>query len=147
VSKVAGAQTRALTYPNDVRAQIAAAYASQEAGQLEASIRYFEAAWTLGLPIDGRYQFYFAFGSALRDSNLLEESELVLRQAIQEFPDDKGLPVYLAMTLDKAGKSHDAVGELLELLVRVRDKVVDLAPCKGEMQRYLTEIGRPPPTD
>lgn len=147
MSKAAGAQTRALTYPNDVRAQIAAAYACHEEGKLEVSIRYFDAAWELGLPIDGRYQFYFSYGSVLRNLGRLDESEAILRRAIQEFPEDKGFPVFLALTLDKAGKNHEAVGELLELLVRVRDKVVDLASCKEEMQGYLTEIGRPPPKD
>jgi tetratricopeptide (TPR) repeat protein len=147
VSKFAGIQARALTYPNDVRAQISAAYACQKEGKVELSMRYFDAAAALGLPIDGRYDFYFAYGSALRDVGRLQESEEVLRFAIQEFPKDKGYPVYLAMTLDKAGKNHEAVAELLELLVRLRDKVVDLAPCKEEMQGYLTEIGRPPPKD
>jgi len=142
MSKLAGIMMKAATYPNDVRAQISAAYACEEEGKVEKSLQYFDAAWELGLPIDGRYRFYFAFGMALRKGGRLEEAEELFRYAIEEFPSDKAFPVHLALTLDAAGKSSEAVAELLVLMIRLRDKVVDFAVHKEELVEYLASRGR-----
>lgn len=143
MNKVKGAMTQAATYPTDVRAQMAAAYANEEVGDVARSLEYFDAAYVLGLPIDGRYRFWFAYAKALRRAGRVEDSEEILRIAIEEFPSDKAYPIFLALTLDHAGKSREAVAELLAILVRMRDVVVDMAEHKMEVVGYLKEhLGR-----
>lgn len=141
MSKLAGAMTQAATYPSDVRLQLAAGFTAEAEGRDDLAVKYFDAAIDLGLPIDGKYEFYFSYGIALRKVGRVEESEVLLRHAIEEFPADKGFPVILAITLDKAGRSREAVGELLELLMRQRDVLVDVAKQKPRILDYMTELG------
>lgn len=141
MSKLPGAMAQAAAYPTDVRMQWNAGYAAEAEGKLEVALKYFDAAFVLGLPIDGRYRFYFSYGKALRKQGRLEDSEEVFRMAIDEFPSDKAFPVHLAMTLDQAGKSSEAVAQLLEILIRVRTQVIDMAEHKPEMVAYLDQLG------
>ncbi len=135
-----GAKTQALTNPTSVRAQLLAAFTCQEAGDAEAAARFFDRALELGLPIDQKLRFYFGFGAALRSVGRLEESEKVLRHAIGEYPYDKALPVHLALTLHKSGRDDEAMAELLELLVRLRDTVKDFAQHKEEILAHAREL-------
>ncbi len=143
MDKIKGAMTNAALYQTNVRAQIAAAYACEEGKQDVAALSFYDAAWKLGLPIDGRYRFFFGYSDILRRAGRFEESETVLRQAIEEFPADKAFPVYLAMTLHMCGRHDESLGETLRLLVRLRDKVVDMAKHRPQIDRFLTDIEQP----
>ena len=141
MSKLTGAMAQAAAYPNDVRLQLSAGYAAETEGKIELALKYFDLAFSMGLPIDVRHRLFFAYGKALRKAGRLEESEKILSQAITEFPSELGYPVQLAMTLDRSGRSTEAVAYLLELLVRCRHLVIEMATQKPEIVEFLAELG------
>jgi tetratricopeptide (TPR) repeat protein len=140
-SQLQGAKMQAATFPNDVRLQMVAGNLSREAGDHEGACKYYYAAITIGLPIDGRFEFYFDFGDSLRRIGNLDDAEEIFRTAIEEFPSDKGYPVFLAQVLHQAGKHDQAMMELLHLMIRLRDKVIDFAKHKPEILKYMKELG------
>lgn len=141
MSQLQGAKMQAATFPNDVRLQMVAGNLCREAGDHEAACGYYYAAVGLGLPIDGRFEFYFAFGDSLRRIGNTEDAEEIYRTAIEEFPSDKGYPVYLAKVLHEAGKHDQAMTEVFHLMVRMRDKVIDFAKHKPALLDFLEELG------
>lgn len=140
MSQLQGAKVQAATFPNDVRRQMVAGNLCREAGDHEGACQYYYAAVGLGLPIDGRFEFYFAFGDSLRRIGSVEDAEQVYRTAIEEFPSDKGYPVYLAKVLHEAGKHDEAMGEVFHLMVRLRDQVIDFAKHKPALLTFLREL-------
>jgi hypothetical protein len=101
----------------DVRAQIAAAYACDGAGFEADAAVYYDLAWRLGVPDHERHDFLVGYGSTLRNVGRLDESMMILRVATDEFPGDLAPPAFLALTLNSAGKHDEAVALLLEALV------------------------------
>lgn len=141
MSQLQGAKMQAATFPNDVRLQMVAGNLSRESGDHEGACNYYYAAVGLGLPIDGRFEFYFDFGDSLRRMGNLEDAEEIFRTAIHEFPSDKGYPVFLAQVLHQAGKHDEAMMELHHLMLRLRDKVIDFAKHKPDMLAFMRDLG------
>lgn len=140
MSKVAAALTQAAAYPSEVRFQIKAAYACFEAEDYEKACTYFYDALSLGLPIDGKLEFYTKFGIALRLVKNLEDSEQVLLEAIKTHPYDKILPVFLAFTLRDQGRHDEAIAKLLEVLVSVRDAIPDVGQNQHWIKAFIADI-------
>lgn len=85
-------------------------------GQESAAVRYYEKALKLGLS-EGRLGAMVGLGSTYRCLGLYEKSLQLLDQAIQEFPEERVLKVFRALTYFNLGRSEDAVSSLLlELL-------------------------------
>ena len=104
-------------HPEDVAAQIAAAYACDREGLEQQAIRYYDSAWRLGVPATERRDFLVGYGSTLRNGGRVEESLAWLGEAVAEFPADLALRSFLALALHSAGRSTQAVATLLRALV------------------------------
>lgn len=100
--------------PNDVRAQIAAAYACDRAGDEARAIRYYDGAWALGVPEEERADFLVGFGSTLRNVGRADEAVVHLGEAVMASPEDPALRAFLALALHSAGHSRLALATMLE---------------------------------
>jgi tetratricopeptide (TPR) repeat protein len=102
---------------SDVAMQIEAAYACDRAGfEAEAAV-YYDRAWHLGVPHDERHDFVIGYGSTLRNVGRLDESLEVLQLAAREYEGDLAPLAFMALTLNSAGRSDEAVALLLDCLV------------------------------
>lgn len=135
---------RAAAAPDDVTARIAAAYHC-DAHRTEAeAIDHYDAAWALGVPAAERKEFLLGYGSTLKNVGRLVESERVLRQAVAEFPDDRALPAFLALTLQAADRSNAAVATLLETLLALGDAAPGVAAYGRALSHYAAELAAAP---
>ncbi|HEY0252407.1 MAG TPA: tetratricopeptide repeat protein, partial [Kofleriaceae bacterium] len=76
----------AVQRPHDVQAQMAAAYAHDRAGDEAAAIRYYDAAFALGIPSTEVRGFLVGYGSTLRNVGRADEAVAILAQAIADDP-------------------------------------------------------------
>jgi tetratricopeptide (TPR) repeat protein len=127
---------RADRTPRDVAAQVAAAYACDREGHEADAVVYYDRAWRLGGPADGRAGFLIGYGSTLKNVGRLAESEAVLRQAIAEGANADAARAFLALTLYQAGRSHEAVAGLLELLIEAPAAGSGLERFRRALQEY-----------
>lgn len=127
---------RADREPRDVAAQVAAAYACDREGHEADAVVYYDRAWTLGGPTEGRAGFLIGYGSTLKNVGRLAESEAVLRQAIAEKAWPDAARAFLALTLHQAGRSQEAVAGLLELLTEAPPAGSGLALFRRALQEY-----------
>jgi tetratricopeptide (TPR) repeat protein len=114
------------------------------AGEEAAAASYYERALALGLEGDVLRRCLCQYGSTLRWLGRLDESITVLERARIEFPDSDSVRVFLALTLNEAGRGDAAVAELLAVVV-TRAEHTDLgrwATGLGDLARWLAD-GRP----
>lgn len=111
--------------PHDVDAQIAAAYACDRQGDEEDAIRFYDAAWQLGVPEEKRRRFMVGYGSTLRNVGRHPESIDVLRQAIAESPSYVPNRAFLALTLHGAGEHAEALAVALTALIESAHDALD----------------------
>ena len=103
--------------PTDVEAQIAAAFANDRYGSETDAIRYYDAAWALGVPHEKRNRFMVGYGSTLRNNRRLDDSIAIHRQAIVDYPDFAAHHAFLALALHDSGRHSEAVAEVLTALI------------------------------
>src|SRR4051794_8477922 len=82
-------------HPDDVRVQIAAAYACDRLGLERDAIVHYERAWDLGVPAAERPGFLVGFGSTLRNVGRVDDAVARLAEATIEFPADAALRAFL----------------------------------------------------
>ena len=100
--------------PNDVRAQIEAAYACDRAGDERQAIVYYERAWTLGVPAEDRQDFVVGFGSTLRNVGRADEAVVYLGEAVEAHPENAALRAFLSLALFSSGHPRLAMATMLE---------------------------------
>ena len=100
--------------PNDVRAQMDAAYACDRAGNECEAIVYYERAWAIGVPEGDREDFLVGFGSTLRNVGRADEAVVHLGEAVAAHPENAALRAFLALALFSAGHPRLAMATLLE---------------------------------
>ncbi len=100
--------------PNDVRAQIEAAYACDRAGSEREAIVYYERAWSLGVPEQEREDFVVGFGSTLRNVGRADEAVVYLGEAVEAHPENAALRAFLSLALFSAGHPRLAMATMLE---------------------------------
>ena len=139
ISERAGEATRR---PNDLRAQVRAAYACDREGRESEAVVFYDAAWKIGvtLPGDERHDFMIGYGSTLKVVGRLVESERTLRQLLTEFPNSGAARVFLALTLHASGRSDAAVGELIELTLARGDLDETLKRYERAIRFYRSEL-------
>ena len=103
--------------PGDIEAQIAAAWANDSYGSETNAMRYYDAAWAIGIPADKRSRFMVGYGSTLRNNDRIDESITVHRQAIADYPDFAPHHAFLALALNRAGHHDEALAESLTALL------------------------------
>lgn len=100
--------------PNDVRAQMDAAYACDRAGNEREAVVYYERAWAMGVPEGEREDFLVGFGSTLRNVGRADEAVVHLGEAVAAHPENAALRAFLALALFSAGHPRLAMATLLE---------------------------------
>jgi predicted Zn-dependent protease len=99
--------------PNDVGAQLEAAYGHDRAGLERQAVTYYEAAARLGVPADERRTFTVGFGSTLRNVGRIEDAIAILARAVADDPVYPPFAAFLALALDAAGHHSAALATML----------------------------------
>lgn len=112
------------------------------AGEEQQALGYYEQAMAAGLDGDALRRCLLQYGSTLRILQRHEESLAALQRARRDFPESDSVRLFLALSLHAAGRSHQAVSELLELAAdRITTEEVQRyqASLRGNAA-YLTEL-------
>jgi len=107
------ARALVLEAPQNVRAQIEAAYANDRAGDERTAILHYEAAFRLGVPEDERRHFLVGFGSTLRNVGRADDAVAILAQAVADDPEYPAFHAFLALALMSAGQARAALATML----------------------------------
>lgn len=139
---VSAARAHVAEHPDDVRAQIEAAYGNDRAGDERTAIVHYEAAYRLGVPAELRRRFFVGFGSTLRNVGRAEDAVNVLAQAVDDAPHYPALAAFLALALADAGHPKAALATMLGVaLDAARDGAFDgYERALGEYHRELLEM-------
>ena len=100
-------------HPDDVHAQIEAAYGNDRVGDERTAIIHYEAAYRLGVPADLRRRFLVGFGSTLRNVRRADDAITVLAKAIEDDPNYPAYAAFLALALADAGHAKAALATML----------------------------------
>ena len=103
--------------PNDVEAQVAAAWANDSYGSEADAMRYYDAAWAAGIPEQIRCRFMVGYGSTLRNNDRLDEALAIHREAIADYPEFPAHRAFLALALNRAGLHDEALAQALTALL------------------------------
>ena len=138
---VRAARAYVIEHPDDVHAQIEAAYGNDRAGDERTAITHYEAAYRLGVPEDLRRRFLVGFGSTLRNVGRAEDAVNVLAQAVEGDPRYPAFAAFLALALADAGHPKAALATLLGCaLDAARDDAFDgYERALAEYHRELLE--------
>ena len=138
---VAAARAYVIDHPDDVLAQIEAAYGNDRAGDERTAIVHYEAAHRLGVPAALRRRFFVGFGSTLRNVGRAEDAVTVLAQAVEDEPHYPAFAAFLALALADAGHPRAALATMLgAALDAARDGAFDgYERALGEYHRELLE--------
>lgn len=101
-------------FPDDVRAQIAAAYASDRNDCEQDAIFFYDHAIKMNIPDEERPGFFIGYGSTLRNVGRTQEAVEVLRKANRMFPSDASILAFLALAMHSAGRNTEAIAAMLE---------------------------------
>lgn len=128
-------------HPDDVHAQIEAAYGNDRAGDEHTAIVHYEAAYRLGVPAELLRRFLVGFGSTLRNVGRAEDAVNVLAQAVEMDPHYPPYTAFLALALADAGHPKAALAALLGCaLDAARDDAFDgYERALAEYHRELLE--------
>jgi tetratricopeptide (TPR) repeat protein len=123
--ELGAAMKAADTQPNNVQAQIAAAWANDDYGSEADATRHYDAAWAAGIPAESRCRFMVGYGSTLRNNDRLDESIAIHSQAIADSPTFVAYHAFLALALHRAGRHEQAMAEALTALVDAGSENLD----------------------
>lgn len=107
---ILGALLRA--HPQDPDLNYQLAWTCDFMGKEAEAVPFYETAITNGLTED-RAGAMLGLGSTYRALGEYEKSLNVFNQAVHEFPDDRALKVFRALTLYNMGQAEESVRELL----------------------------------
>lgn len=138
--RVAAAMALAERYTNSAEAQIEAAYACDFVGRETDAVRYYDAAWRLGIPVSGRADFLVGYGSTLRNVGRTEEAVQVLRAARAEFPADRAVQTFLALALHSARQHAAALATALDAILELGDGAPDVRRYARALASYRDEL-------
>jgi tetratricopeptide (TPR) repeat protein len=124
--------------------EVAGAYDTD--GQEEQARVLYERALELGLTGDTLRRCLCQYGSTLRWLGRLEESIAVLEQAHQKFPNSDAVQVFLALTLNEAGRSDAATAQMLNVITRHGD-TTDLGHWTDGLRRLAQWMAEGRPED
>ncbi|CAN5676211.1 hypothetical protein BH11MYX1_BH11MYX1_20360 [soil metagenome] len=105
--------------PENVDAQIEAAYALDTVGRERLAIRHYEEAYRLGVPAAETKNFLVGFGSTLRNVGRADEAVAVLAQAVLDEPDYMPFHAFLSLALFSAGHPREALAAMLGCALEV----------------------------
>ena len=106
----------ALAHPDDPQVQLHTAFACDSLGYEREAIPHYERAMALGLDDHDLQTAYVNLGSSHRAIGAYETAVAVWREGIARFPDNRALPVFLAMAQHNLGDHAAAMTTLLRHL-------------------------------
>jgi|SRR5471030_81826 len=125
--------------PEDVRAQIAAAYACDRIGDESDALTHYEIAWHLGVPEEQRFEFLVGYSSTLRNMGRAQESLDRLQDANKERPVNAALLAFTALALHDIGNVELALATMLDAALKTADGN-GLAPYTRALTEYRDEL-------
>lgn len=133
---------RALAARDDINLQLKAAYACDRFGSEEDAVVHYDLAWIMKseIPSGARAGFFVGYGSTLRNVGRLAQSQEILTAAVGEFPNDRALKAFLALTHLDSGRPALAVATLLDAIVSLADRAPDIASYARALSHYRDEL-------
>ncbi|HVH45474.1 MAG TPA: tetratricopeptide repeat protein [Labilithrix sp.] len=126
--------------PDDVSAQIAAAYACDRAGDEARAIAYYDSAWRLGVPSLERADFIIGYGSTLRNVGRTDEALRVLADLLRDEPDNHAARCFYGLALHSAGRDAVALAELLEVVLSLQGASQHITSYRRALAAYCEEL-------
>ncbi|MDQ3368056.1 MAG: tetratricopeptide repeat protein [Myxococcota bacterium] len=110
---VIAARALVLDHPENVLAQLEAAYGHDRSGAERTAILHYDAAYQLGVPAEERRSFLVGYGSTLRNVGRVDDAVAILAQAIADDPGYPAFAAFLALALADAGQLRAALAAML----------------------------------
>lgn len=132
--------TAARARPDDVAAQVAAAYACDRIGQERLAVEFYDAAWRLGVPSTDRAEFIIGYGSTLRNVGRTDEALNVLAAFLRDDPDNHAARCFYGLALHSAGRHPSALAELLEVVLSLHQGSDHLTRYRRALTEYRDEL-------
>lgn len=107
----------AAAYPDDAEISFQAGVAHDNMGLEEPAVGYYVRALAQGLAGKDLERCLLGLGSTYRLRGEYAKAEETLRRGVREFPDHRGLQIFLAMTLYNLGQSKEAMEIVLNNLM------------------------------
>ncbi|MBK7858315.1 MAG: tetratricopeptide repeat protein [Archangiaceae bacterium] len=126
--------------PDDVSAQIAAAWACDSAGHEEEAVRFYDAAWKLGVPASVEAEFIVGYGSTLRNVGRIADSVALLEGYLREHPDNHAARCFHGLALHSLGRGGAALAELLEVAVALHGASPHLTRYRRALGEYRDQL-------
>lgn len=105
------------TYPDDAEINYQAAVAHDNSGLGKEAIPFYVRAIEQGLSGPDLERALLGLGSTYRYLGFYQEAEETLRRGVKEFPNHRGLQVFLAISLYNTGKYKESTELLLSNLI------------------------------
>jgi tetratricopeptide (TPR) repeat protein len=140
LESIEAAVAEARARPDDVAAQMAAAYACDRAGEEGRAVEFYDAAWRLGIPTDERADFMIGYGSTLRNVGRTDDALHVLAALLREHPNNHAGRCFYALALHSAGRSGPAVAELLDVALSLRQASGEITRYRRALAAYCEEL-------
>lgn len=119
-------------YPDEPRAHFEYGGAFDSAGHEHEAIPHYRKAIAMGLSGEYLPKVYLQMGSSLRNIGAHNEAVAALDEGCQQFPEFHALKVFKALALESAGRNHEALTTLFELVIT--------GIQTADMQRYTRAI-------
>ncbi|GCE09755.1 tetratricopeptide repeat protein [Dictyobacter aurantiacus] len=100
-------------YPDDAELNYQTAWAHDNLGLESEAVPFYLRAIELGLSKDSLQGALLGLGSTYRTLGEYKKAEQMLRRGMQEFPQDRAFPVFLAMALHNLQRHAEAMQLLL----------------------------------
>jgi len=126
--------------PNDADLNYQIAWICDFMGHESEAAPYYEKALSLGLK-EGRLGAMLGLGSTYRCLGEYEKSLKVFDQAVSEFPNERPLKVFRALTLYNLGRAEESVSQLLiQLLDTTSDPAIK--GYEGALRFYSDKLNQ-----
>lgn len=127
--------------PRDARVNLQCAWIHDKLGLESEAVPFYEEAIATGLDRDDLNHALVGLGSTYRALGRYEDAVQTLSRAVEEFPEDRGIEVFLAMALYNTGDTKQAVEKLLSLLVETTSDP-DISRYRAALTEYAADIDR-----
>lgn len=125
--------------PDDPIVNYQCAWAHDSLGLENEAIRFYEQAIAAGLTDNDLQGAILGLGSSYRCVGEHAKSVEILRQGVERFPSNKGLQVFLALSLHSAGRNADAMAILLKNLAETSSDE-SISQYKRAILQYANEL-------
>lgn len=127
--------------PDDPQVNLQSAWTHDQLGLEKEAVPFYERALELGLSGDDLRHALLGLGSTYRALGEYEKSKATLTRGVEEFPEDRGLQVFLAMALYNNGRAKEACELLLRLLSETT-AVDDILVYRAAIEEYAADLDR-----